>query len=137
MTKKKTKAELAAEAVVKKASADLQAKGSALFLEYYYDGLYAHAKLAAGMTFTPESVEYMERAVKNRRVAEEIRKENTADIKEESDNEHAETDFDSGNVAAGPSGIAGAADGGGAADDAGAGGSTKHPAAGSPRGGAA
>lgn len=103
-------------AQAKAAEDALQARGVAAFKDYYQDGPYARAKLAAGMTFTPELVEYLERAVSNRKIAEQIRKEN-----EESDNGIAEAGTGSGDVAAELGGSDRATDAGGAADDAGAG----------------
>lgn len=106
-------------AQAKAADDALQARGVAAFTDYYQDGPYARAKLAAGMRFTPELVDYLERAVSNRKIAEKIRKEN-----EESDNGNAEAATDragNGSIGAGTGGGDRPADTGGAADDAGAG----------------
>lgn len=61
--------------------ADFQKRAEALFLEYYYNSPYAHAKIKAGLRLTPEALDYMQREVDNRRIAAQIVAENT---KEES-----------------------------------------------------
>lgn len=57
-----------------------QERGAAAFLAYHKNSPFAHAKLKAGMTFTPEVVAYMEMENENRRIAAQIFEENTKDI---------------------------------------------------------
>lgn len=64
---------------------ETQQRGIKAFLAYYEDSPYAMAKLGAGMVFTPELIDYLEREVENRRIAADIKTENTKDIPDVTD----------------------------------------------------
>lgn len=72
------KADQAAKTAKLKAvtEAIFQANGKKVFLEYHDGADWAARKAAAGLRLTPEAVDYMEREVKARKLADEARKKN-------------------------------------------------------------
>lgn len=73
------------QVLLDKARYETQQRGIKAFLAYYEDSPYAMAKLGAGMVFTPELIDYLEREVENRRIAADIKTENTKDIPDVTD----------------------------------------------------
>lgn len=72
------KADQAAKTAKLKAvtEAIFQDNGKNVFLEYHDGADWAVRKAAAGLRLTPEAVDYMEREVKARKLADEARKKN-------------------------------------------------------------
>lgn len=72
------KAEQAAKTAETKAAAEVvfQKHAQAVFLDYHEKAGWAVRKVEAGLRLAPEAVEYMEREIASRKLAEEARQKN-------------------------------------------------------------